>query len=149
MGTTTILRAVTVAGFAISSGLLCFGALSADSWRESYVFLPRERAVEDAVRQVAERQRSLHETTGAFVNFAHSDVEADTGPIGLPWNNFPVSEFYFDAMALDTGNIRLRALPRPDAIRRLDVRARIFVSEISPEGDVVQSGWLPPASVNP
>ena len=52
-------------------------------------------------------------------------------------------DFFFDAVELGSGNIRLRALPRPDSVAALSVRARLYVAELSPKGQVLRSGWYP------
>ncbi len=141
---TPLLRIVTIIGFALTSALLGMAAFSAASWREAYVFLPREHAVEEAMRQVVERQRNLYDGTGEFVSFAHGDVERDRSLMDLPWDSFPTDDFFFDAASLETGNLRLRALPRPAAVQTLGIRPRMFVSELSPDGEVVSSRWFPP-----
>ncbi len=120
------------------------GAL-AGSVRERWVFAPAEQRVLDAMHQVAEREKSLHMSNGNFVGFSNAEVEKNGALLGLPWTNFPVKDYFFDATELETGNIRLRALPRPDSVVALTIRARLYVAELSPKGEMVRSGWYPSA----
>jgi hypothetical protein len=117
----------------------------AGSFRARFVFGPHERAVEQAVGQVAAREKSLHAANGSFVAFSNADLEKNDSLLGIPWSTFPVKEYFFDAAELDSGNLRLRALPRSDSVVSLSIRARLFITELSPKGDAVQSGWYPSA----
>ena len=126
-----------------AAGILAGAGALADSLRDRWVIAPAEARVVDAVQQMAQREKSLHMTNGNFVGFSNADVEKNGSLLGLPWSNFPVTDYFFDATELDTGNIRLRALPRPDSVVALSIRARLYVEELSPEGKVVRSGWYP------
>jgi hypothetical protein len=126
-----------------AAGILGGAGAFADSLRERWVFAPAEARVADAVQQMAQREKSLHMSNGHFVGFSNADVEKNSALLGLPWSNFPVADYYFDATELETGNIRLRALPRPNSVVALAIRARLYVEELSPEGKVVRSGWYP------
>ena len=126
-----------------AAGILAGAGALAGSVRERWVFAPAEARVVDAVQQMAQREKSLHMTNGNFVGFSNADVEKNGSLLGLPWSNFPVTDYYFDATELDGGNIRLRALPRPDSVVALAIRARLYVEELSPEGKVIRSGWYP------
>jgi len=123
--------------------ILAAAGAFAGSIREHFVFVPAEQHVVDAVQQMAEREKSLHMTNGNFVGFSNADVEKNGSLLGLPWSNFPVKDYFFDATELESGNIRLRALPRPDSVVALAIRARLYVEELSPQGKVVRSGWYP------
>ena len=81
--------------------------------------------------------------SGHFVAFSNANLEQNSSLLGLPWSTFPVNDFFFDAVELGSGNIRLRALPRPDSVAALSVRARLYVAELSPKGQVLRSGWYP------
>jgi hypothetical protein len=118
------------------------GAL-ADNLRARFVFTPVEARVADAVHQMTQREKSLHMTNGNFVGFSNADVEKNNSLLGLPWSNFPVKDYFFDATELESGNIRLRALPRADSVVALAIRARLYVEELSPKGELVRSGWYP------
>jgi len=126
-----------------AAAILAGAGAAADSLREHFVFNPGEQRVIDAVHEIAEREKSLHKANGNFVGFSNADVEKNGSLLGLPWSNFPVTDYYFDATELETGNIRLRALPRPNSVVALAIRARLYVEELSPEGKVVRSGWYP------
>jgi hypothetical protein len=133
-----------VLSFIIGASLIMvLGGVFVDSLRARMIYDPREHGVEDAIRQVAKRETIAHAATGNFVAFSNANLEQNNSLLGLPWSTFPVNDFFFDAMELGTGNIRLRALPRPDAVAALSVRARLYVAELSPKGEVLRSGWYP------
>jgi hypothetical protein len=135
-----LITTVAALGVAI---LLGAGAMMIGPYRDAFVYAPRERAAEDAVKQVAERQKALHKSTGKFVSFGAGDVDRDQALLGLNWANFPVKEFAFDAESLDGGNLRLRALPRPDLVSSLAVKPRAYIAELSADGAMVRAGWFP------
>ena len=135
-----IAATVCIFGAAI---VLAAGAYVADDIRARYVFTPAEKGVEAAIQQVADRERAIHASTGNFVRFASADVERGGAPLGLPWERFPVSDFFFDATALDSGNVRLRAVPRPESVASLSVRAKLYAAELNADGEIVGSGWYP------
>jgi hypothetical protein len=133
-----------VLSFIIGTSLiLVLGGVFVDSLRARMIYDPREHGVEDAIRQVAEREKVAHAATGNFVVFSNANLEQNGSLLGLPWSTFPVNDFFFDAVEIGSGNIRLRALPRPDSVAALSVRARLYVAEVSPKGQVLRSGWYP------
>lgn len=131
---------VLIAG---ASVLLALGALFIDDYRDRFVYNPRERAAEAAILQIAEQQKALRRRGAEFVPFGTADVERDRALLGLNWEMFPTELFTFDAEALESGAIRLRALPRPDRVAKLDVRARLYLADLNPGGDVARAGWFP------
>ncbi len=134
----------TVLSFIIGTSLiLVLGGVFVDSLRARMIYNPREQGVEDAIRRVAEREKIAHTATGNFVAFSNANLEQDSSLLGLPWRTFPTNDFLFDAVELGSGNIRLRALPRPDSIAAQSVRARLYEAELSPKGRVLRSGWYP------
>src|SRR6266576_1041207 len=133
-----------VLSFIIGASLiLVLGGVFVDSLRARMIYDPREHGVEEAIRQVAEREKIAHAATGNFVAFSNANLEQNGSLLGLPCSTFPVNDFFFDAVELGTGNIRLRALPRPDSVAALSVRARLYVAEVSPKGQLLRSGWYP------
>jgi hypothetical protein len=126
-----------------TSMILVLGGVFVDSLRARMIYDPHEHRVEDAIRQVAQRETITHAGTGNFVAFSNANLEQNNSLLGLPWSTFPVNDFFFDAVELGSGNIRLRALPRPDSVAGLSVRARLYVAEVSPKGQVLRSGWYP------
>jgi|SRR3954465_5746482 hypothetical protein len=123
--------------------ILILGGVFADSLRARMLYDPREHAVEDAIGQIAERETILHATTGSFVGFSNANLEQNSALLGLRWTTFPINDFFFDAVELGSGNVRLRALPRADSVAALSIRARFFVAELSPKGQILRSGWYP------
>jgi hypothetical protein len=126
-----------------ASLIMVLGGVFVDSLRARMIYDPREHGVEDAIRQVAQRETIAHAATGNFVAFSNANLEQNNSLLGLPWSTFPVNDFFFDAMELGSGNIRLRALPRPDSVAALSVRAKLYVAELSAKGEVLRSGWYP------
>ena len=130
---------------AISSAtiILALGAVFAGTIREHLVFAPRERGAESAIQQVAERERAILKSTGGFTAFADKDIKGNPSLLGIFWDRLPVEDFAFDATKLDSGNVQLRALPRPEKVEALSIRARLYVVELKPDGAVVRDGWFP------
>jgi len=123
--------------------ILAVGGAFADSIRAHFVFSPRERRVEDVIRQVAEREKAVSASNGDFLAFSSADLERNPSLLGLPWSTFPVKDYFFDATKLDSGNVRLRALPRGDSVIALAIRARFYITELTPKAELVRSGWYP------
>jgi hypothetical protein len=137
------LRAGLLAFVAGTSVILILTGIFAGELRSRFVFAPRERAVESAIRQVADREKIELASRGKFVPFSNGNIERNNALMGLAWSSFPVEAFYFDASELKSGNLRLRALPRPDAVSSLGVRARLYTAELSAKGQILHSGWYP------
>ena len=123
--------------------VLAAGAAFSGVIREHLVFAPREQGAVSAIQQVAERERAIHKSTGDFITFGDKDVAGNRSLLGIFWDRLPVEDFSFDATKLDSGNVRLRALPRPEKVEALSVRARLYVVELKPDGAVVRDGWFP------
>jgi hypothetical protein len=136
-------RVALIAGILGGAVLLTAAAFVIGPYRDRYVYAPQERAAEDAVHQVRERQVELHKSTGRFVPFAAGEVESNTTLLGLPWSTFPTASFHFDAEPLPSGNLRLRALPRADRVGSLEIRPRSYVTELTPAGEILRAGWIP------
>jgi hypothetical protein len=125
--------------------ILAFAGAYANSIRSRFVFAPHEYSAEQAVRQVEYREKSLYASTGNFVAFSNAEIEKNASLLGLSWSAFPVKDYFFDAIELESGDIRLRALPRPESAISLSVRPRLYIAELSPKGELVHSGWYPSA----
>src|SRR5882672_1042526 len=137
MNTRSYVQGVVLSFIVGSSLILILGGVFVDSLRARNIYDPREQGVEDAIRQMAERETIAHAATGNFVVFSNENLEQNSSLLGLPWSNFPVNDFSFDAVELGSGNIRLRAQPRPDSGAVLSVRARQYMAELSPEGQLL------------
>jgi hypothetical protein len=145
MSAATYIRGVVLVFIVGAALILGLAGVFADSLRAHLVFAPHEQKTQDAVRQLVEREKSLYDANGNFIAFSNADVEKNASLLGLPWSTFPVKDYFFDAAELESGNIRLRALPRPDSVVSLSIRARLYIAELSPAGKLVQSGWYPSA----
>ncbi|HEY4265620.1 MAG TPA: hypothetical protein VGM72_09895 [Micropepsaceae bacterium] len=143
MKAATYIRGALIVFILGSALILGLAGAFAGSMRERLVFAPHERDTEGAVRQLVEREKALRAAKGNFVAFSNADVEKNASLLGLAWSTFPVKEYFFDAIALESGNIRLRALPRADCVASLSIRARLYIAELSPAGEIVHSGWYP------
>jgi hypothetical protein len=143
MNTRSYVQGVVLSFIVGSSLILILGGVFVDSLRARNIYDPREQGVEDAIRQMAERETIAHAATGNFVVFSNENLEQNSSLLGLPWSNFPVSDFSFDAVEFGSGNIRLRALPRPNAGAALSALGRQYVTELSPKGQLLRSGWYP------
>ena len=125
----------------LASVVLALGGMFAASFRQVLVYAPREWAVENTVRAIAEQQRALHKSRGKYVSFGASDVDSGNALPGVDWSSAPTTVFYFDAEALESGHLRIRALPRADAVMSLKVRPRIYTTELGKDGRAVREGW--------
>jgi len=125
----------------IATVLLALGGMFAGSFRQIFVYAPRERAVENTVRAIAEQQRMLHKSRGSYMTFAASDIDAGKALGGVDWTSAPTTDFFFDAEPLENGVLRVRALPRPEAVTSLNVRPRFYTTELAKDGRVVREGW--------
>ena len=146
MDTAKMLRTgglVVILGMSVALGL---AAIFSARIREQFVYGPREQSVEDAIRQIAERERNLHETTGNFAAFGDRDIQRNGAVLSLSWNAFPIGEFSFDAVPDESGNLKLRALPKAEAVTTLAVRARYYAAELSSNGEMLRAGWFPAAN---
>ena len=141
MNTKTYVQGMVLSFIIGTSLIFVLGGVFVDSLRAHMIYDPREQNVEDAVHQAVEREKIVHAVTGNFVVFSNANLEQDSSLLGLPWSTFPVSDFFFDSVKLGSGNIRLRAMPRPDSVATESVGARLYVTELSPDGRVVRSGW--------
>jgi hypothetical protein len=139
--TTKILRVTTVVSFALTSAILVFAAFSAGWWRDAYVFAPRIHAVEAAMSDLVESQRKVKEETGSF-----SAIGSEMAGKSATMRAEVDSVFLFDSAPLETGGLRLRAIPRPQAVENLQVPGRMLINELSAAGKVIRSEWLPGSS---
>jgi hypothetical protein len=111
--------------------------------RRKFVFAPEQSGAEAAVAQIAERETVFHQKTGGFAPFTIAEGPARSRVLGLNWNSLPTEDFQFDAALLPDSHLRLRALPRGETIRALKAPAQIYAAELSPQGVILRSGWLP------
>ncbi len=103
----------------------------------------RQGRVEEAVRQIVEREAAVHAESGAFAPIAPADIEQDRNYLDLPWRGFPIGDYVFEAEPLPSGNLRVRAAPRPESVQDLDAAPQFYVAEIAPGGEILAAGWQP------
>jgi hypothetical protein len=111
--------------------------------RDSLVFKPRRELAEAVVLQVAAHETVLRKTKGRFEPFTPADAPMHLPALGLSSQNWPSDDFLFEARVMPDNHLRIRALPRPEAVQQLRIGARMFVAELAPSGGVSQSGWYP------
>ncbi len=111
--------------------------------RDAMVFEPARRNVEDAVRRIAEGQRVALTKTGKFVPLSAANTAPGSAALGLDWTSLSGQGFQFDAALQPSRQLRVRALPQPDAVSALRVPAQMYVVDLSPKGEFVRGAWLP------
>jgi hypothetical protein len=111
--------------------------------RRQFVFAPEQAGAEAAVAQIAAQEAAFRRKTGGFAPFTIAEGPARSRALGLNWNSLPTEDFQFDAALLPDSHLRLRALPRGETVRALKAPAQIYAAELSPQGAILHSGWLP------
>ena len=111
--------------------------------RDALVFKPRRAQAEAAVLDVAARESRLRKSGGRFDAFTPGEATVHLRRMGMSLADWPSDDFVLDASLMPNGHLRIRALPRPEAVQDLRVGAQMFVADINPSGGVSQSGWSP------
>lgn len=111
--------------------------------RHAVIYQPRANRIEAAMDELATRQRGMLRTKGRYETFAADEAQPRLKALGVDLASWPSEYFLFEASVQPNKQLRLRALPRPDAVRDLRVDARMYVAEISPVGAVTSRGWYP------
>jgi hypothetical protein len=110
--------------------------------REAVFFKPQRSRVEAAVLHLAEREKAFRSAKGRFVSFGVANRSA-LQTLAVNPQAWPTDNFQFDARDTPEKGLRIRALPRADAVQGLQVDARMFVADLAPSGSVRSSGWYP------
>jgi hypothetical protein len=110
--------------------------------REALFFKPQRNRVEAAVLQLAERERAFHHAKGRFETFGAASMDA-LQALAVDRQDWPSDNFQFDASTTPQKGLRVRALPRSEAVQGLHVAPQIFVAELAPTGGITRSGWVP------
>jgi hypothetical protein len=110
--------------------------------RDALFFQPHRARVEAAMLQLAEREGAFRRAKGKFVAFETVNMNA-LQTLAVNHQTWPSDNFQFDARATPEKGLRIRALPRAEAIQGLEVAAQMFVVELAPSGGVSRSGWYP------
>ena len=111
--------------------------------RRAMIYQPRADRIEIAMDELAGHQRGMLRAKGKFLAFDASEAPPRLKALGVDLANWPSDDFLFDAAVQPNKHLRLRALPRPDAVRDMRVEARMYVAELSPAGAVTSRGWNP------
>jgi hypothetical protein len=123
--------------------LIVVAGLFMPTLRDTLVFKPRRDLAEAVVLQVAARETALRKTKGHYEPFTPGDAPMHLPVLGISSQNWPSDDFLFEARMMPDSRLRIRALPRPEAVQQLRVGAQMFVAELAPSGGIARSGWYP------
>lgn len=110
--------------------------------RETVFFKPQRVRVEAAVQQLAARERAFRRARGHFQAFGIASTDA-LQALAVNRQDWPSDTFQFEANTTPQNGLRIRALPRSEAVQELKVDAQFFVAELAPSGGITRSGWAP------
>ena len=131
---------IPLAAFAV---LLLVGGTFMPDLRQALIYQPRANRIEAAMDELSTRQRGMLRSKGHFQSFASNEAQPHLKTLGVDLVSWPSEDFLFEAVVQPNKHLRLRALPRPAAVRDLRVSARMYVADISPAGAVTSRGWYP------
>jgi hypothetical protein len=134
------LTAMLLVGLAVLVAILGFFMTDI---RDMLIFKPRRERAQTAVMQLVARESALHKANGQYDVFAPADAALHLPKLGVNMQDLPSDDFLFEASLMPNSHLRIRALPRPEAVQDLRVGAQMFVAELAPSGGVSQSGWYP------
>lgn len=123
--------------------LLFAGGYFMPDIRHAMIYQPRADSIEVAMDELAGHERGMLRAKGKFLTFDASEAPPNLKALGVDLARWPSEDFLFDAVVQPNKHLRLRALPRPEAVRDMRVEARMYVAEISPAGAVTSRGWSP------
>jgi hypothetical protein len=109
---------------------------------EAVYFRPERARVEAAVQQLAVREQAFRRTRGHFQEFGIASTDA-LQALAVDRQDWPSDTFQFEANLTPQNGLRIRALPRSEAVQALKVDARFFVAELAPVGGIIRSEWAP------
>jgi len=110
--------------------------------REAAFFKPQRAHAEAAVLQLAARERVFRRAQGRFETFGAASMDA-LQALAVDRQDWPSDNFQFDASVTAGNGLRIRALPRSEAVQGLHVGAQMYVAELTPSGGIARSGWYP------
>ena len=110
--------------------------------REAAFFKPQRAHAEAAVLQLAARERVFRRTQGRFETFGAASADA-LQALAVDRQDWPSDNFQFDARVTAANGLRIRALPRSEAVQDLHVGAQMYVAELTQSGGIARSGWYP------
>jgi len=110
--------------------------------RDAMFFKPQRARAEAAMQQLVAREQAFHRARGHFQTFGIASMDA-LQALAVDRREWPSDMFQFDASMTPQKGLRLRALPRSEAVQGLKVDAQFFVAELAPSGGMARSGWVP------
>ena len=110
--------------------------------REAVFFKPQRARVEAAMQQLVMREQAYRRARGHFQTFGIASMDA-LQALAVDRQDWPSDIFQFDASMTPQKGLRIRALPRSEAVQGLKVGAQLFVAELAPSGGITRSGWYP------
>jgi hypothetical protein len=110
--------------------------------RETVFFQPQRDRAEAAVLQLAARERIFRRAKGRFETFGAASMDA-LQALAVNRQDWPSDNFQFDASVTPQNGLRVRALPRSEAVQGLHVAPQMFVAELAQSGGITRSGWVP------
>jgi len=134
--------ALLAALVAADLGLIGLGAIMPDL-RQKYIFAAQASRVEDAVRAIEAGEMRLKAKTGQYAAFNAVGFAAKSPSLKLNWDSIPSDKFQFDAQILPDRRLRLRALPRGEAVAALNIAPQMFVAELPAKPGGAKPGWYP------
>jgi hypothetical protein len=111
--------------------------------RQDYVFSPEENRVRIAMAAIEAGEQRFRKQTGQYTAFGPEGFAAKSRDLKLNWDSLPSDHFQFDAQLLPDRRLRLRALPRGDAVAALAIAPRMFVAELPAKANGAKPGWYP------
>lgn len=111
--------------------------------REALIFQPARRSAEEAVRSIAEGEKAVYRKTGKLLSLSLAATAPGSSALAFDWVALNQNGFQYDAMLQPNRQMRVRALPTPEAAADLRVPPQIYVADLSPQGDFLKGGWVP------
>jgi hypothetical protein len=134
---------ITFALLLVLAGIVAVVGLFMADIRDALIFKPRRALAETAVLQLAAREAAMRKIKGRFDLFTPGEAAVHLKTLGMSLQDWPSEDFVLDASLMPNKHLRLRALPRPEAVQDLRVGAQMFVAEVTATGGISQSGWYP------
>lgn len=100
-------------------------------------------SVEQLVEQIANRQRESLELRDQFIEFRAKDPVTESDFLMIDWNTEHRDLFHYEASVRSDGVLRIRAIPKPDALSQKLAPAQAYFQDIGLDGSRVSAAWFP------